>query len=286
MWSIVVHAGVADFIPTPEQDTRMKELIEIAKSRGASLLKSGKSCTDAVEETIKFMENTGEFNAGKGSVRTQEETKEMDAAIMNGKDLSWGAVGYVTDIENPITAARDIMSEANELLLVGKGAESYVTNNISRNKKRKGYGSIYFDLGTVGCVAMDKHGNICAGISSGGAYNKPSGRIGNASIIGAGIYANNETCGLSTSGIGEEFIRYSLCNTVHCLMKFGKMNFKGACSVALELMPPSSVGIIGIDNNGNIISFTNCKKFYTTSQKSGVKVDLKRKKVVPKRRNY
>lgn len=268
MWSIIIHGGVSDFVPSEAEDEMISGFMNAALALGEKLLKKGVDCVTVVRRVLEFIENTGEFNAGRGSVKNRDGIIEMDAAIMRGRDLSWGAVGAVRKANNPIAMAEEIMTETGGLFLVGRGAEKFHEQKVYKNKR---YGSIYSDLGTIGCVVLDMNGDLCAGMSSGGAFNKYSSRIGDASIIGAGLYANNETCAISSSGIGEEFIKHSIANTMHCFMKYMHMNLKTACEKVINLLPQEGGGLIAVDRKGNMVVAHNCVKFYAVHKRSEFK---------------
>jgi len=265
MYAIIAHGGVADFIPTEKEDEKLLKIMNKAKEKGKKILEKGGSCVDAVEKVIKYLEDSNEFNCGKGSVKNNEGKVEMDATIMQSKDMSWGSVGAVRDIHT-ISMARKVMDKTKGLFIVGRGAEKFINNKTKKKKKHfKKTETIYFDLGTVGCVCLDKSGNMAAGISSGGAFNKYPGRLGDAAVLGGGILANKNIA-VSSSGIGEEFIKHSIANTIHCAMKYGKMTLKNACKDALDLLPEESAGIIALDSEGNMVIAHNCKKFYAVSE--------------------
>lgn len=266
MWRVVVHSGVADSMPGKHEDEVLMHHIRRSREEAVKVLKEGGDCVDAVAAAIKYMEDCAQFNAGKGSVLSDEGIVEMDAAIMRGSDKAWGAVGYIKDTEsNPILMAKTIM-EGPELFLVGKGAEQFIEKSDALWKRD--VGNIRSNLGTVGCVVLDTRGNLCAGMSSGGRFQKPTGRIGSAAVIGAGLYADDQVA-ISSSGMGEEFIKHSIANTIHCLLKYGKRKtLVDAAEEALEMLPMEGGGIIGVDKKGNMIAVHNCVKFYITSATS------------------
>ena len=220
-WAIVIHGGAGVITRdrlTPEAEAEYRGMLQTALDTGAAVLDDGGTALDAIERTIHVMEECPLFNAGKGAVFTHEGRNEMDASIMDGSNLSAGAVAGVTDIRSPISAARKVMEASPHVLLAGKGASefaaeqgleivdpSYFYTEERYQQLRKALDKDKF--GTVGCVVLDLHGNIAAGTSTGGMTNKRYNRIGDTPIIGAGNYANNNTCAVSATGHGEFFIR-------------------------------------------------------------------------------
>lgn len=269
------------------------EALDAALEKGYSLLKAGGTALDAVEAAVRYMEDDPLFNAGKGAVFTNEGRNELDAAIMNGKTLAAGSVAGVTTIKNPVTAARAVMEKSPHVMLAGKGAEQFARgqgleivdpsyfyteerwNGLQRVKamdssrakkdsisKTSAYSEFYDSplgiagkYGTVGAVALDRHGNLAAATSTGGMTNKKFGRIGDAPIIGAGTYANNNTAAISGTGWGEFYIRLVLAKSVSDRMEFGKQSLQQASGeMVMKLLPAmgGDGGLIAVDKNGNI----------------------------------
>ena len=220
-WAIVIHGGAGGMTKenlSPELDKEYRASLSLAINTGKKILADGGSALDAVEQTIRTMEDNPLFNAGKGAVFTHEGRNELDAAIMDGSNLAAGAVAGVTDIKNPITAARRVMTNSPHVMLAGAGASQFAKEQgleivpPSYFYTEKRYNELQEILkkeknGTVGCCALDKNGNLAAGTSTGGMANKRYNRIGDSPIIGAGTYANNNTCAVSGTGHGEYFIR-------------------------------------------------------------------------------
>src|SRR5690606_5709566 len=231
--SIAIHGGAGTLVKgmmTPEKEKQYRADLEKALDAGYEALATGKSAIDAVEIAVKELENSPLFNAGRGSVFTADETHEMDASIMDGKTLNAGAVSLISGIKNPIALARDVMDKSEHVFLAGNGAlqfakkqgysleqDDYFYDDFRHQQWLEIKDSDSFQLdhaakkdskfGTVGAVACDANGNIAAATSTGGMTNKRFGRIGDSPIIGAGNYANNETCAVSCTGSGEFFIR-------------------------------------------------------------------------------
>ena len=277
--AIVIHGGAGiilkENISKSKEDSIINKLDE-AISKGWELLKKGQSSEMAVIETIKILEDSPLFNAGKGSVFNNEGNVENDASIMRGNDLNAGASSGTSNVKNPITLAANIMNHSEHVFLSSKGAESFAKNrnleivnneyfhtkfryNQLLNKKGED------KYGTVGCVAIDGNGNIVAGTSTGGMTNKKWGRIGDSPIIGAGTYANNSTCGISSTGSGEYFIRTVAAFQVSSLLENHNYDLKKAMyKVIHEKIGEigGDGGMIGIDKNSNISMEFNTAGMY------------------------
>ncbi len=277
--AIVIHGGAGiilkEDISKSKEDSIINKLNE-AVSRGWGLLKDGESSELAVIETIKILEDSPLFNAGKGSVFNSDGKVENDASIMRGNDLNAGASSGTSNVKNPITLAADVMNHSEHVFLSGKGAEKFAKernleiveneyfhtefrfNQLLDKKEEKKYG-------TVGCVAIDIDGNIVAGTSTGGTTNKKWGRIGDSPIIGAGTYANNNTCGISSTGSGEYFIRTVAAYQVSSLLENRNYDLTKAMSkVIYEKIGKigGDGGMIGIDKNSNISMEFNTPGMY------------------------
>ncbi len=277
--AIVIHGGAGiilkENISKSKEDSIINKLDE-AISKGWELLKKGKSSEMAVIETIKILEDSPLFNAGKGSVFNSEGKVENDASIMRGNDLNAGASSGTSNVKNPITLAANIMNHSEHVFLSGKGAE-----NFAKNRNLKIVNNEYFHTkfrynqllnkkgedkyGTVGCVAIDVNGNIVAGTSTGGMTNKKWGRIGDSPIIGAGTYANNSTCGISSTGSGEYFIRTVAAYQVSSLLENHNYDLKKAMYKVIHEKIGGiggDGGMIGIDKNSNISMEFNTPGMY------------------------
>jgi len=277
--AIVIHGGAGiilkENISKSKEDSIINKLDE-AISKGWKLLNEGKSSEIVVIETIKILEDSPLFNAGKGSVFNSEGRVENDASIMRGNDLNAGASSGTSNIKNPIALAADIMNHSNHVFLSGKGAENFakartleiVENEYFHTKFR--YNQLLNKkgedkYGTVGCVAIDINGNIVAGTSTGGMTNKKWGRIGDSPIIGAGTYANNSTCGISSTGSGEYFIRTVAAFQVSSLLENNDYDLKKAMSKVIHEKIGGiggDGGMIGIDKNSNISMEFNTPGMY------------------------
>ena len=221
---------------TPEQDRAYRDALRTALEAGRSALARGGAATDAVKAAIVTMEDNELFNAGKGAVFTTDAKNELDAAIMDGKSLDSGAVTGVEHIKNPIELADAVRTGSRHVMFAGQGAELYAlskgfklvtqdyfyTDRRWRELREAKQGRTDFEFGTVGAVALDGHGDLAAGTSTGGLTNKPVGRIGDSPIIGAGTYANDRTVAVSATGTGEFFIRQVVAHDISALMDYAQ----------------------------------------------------------------
>lgn len=263
-FAIVVHGGAGGYHLTVEEELLYKQGIEQALNAGYSVLEKGGNSIDAVEEAIEVMEKSPLFNAGRGSVLNREGYVEMDASIMEGRELKAGAVAGIKHYLHPISIAKKVMEKSPHVFLVGDGAEKFallqgfqpippdsliVTKRLYDWKKQKEK-----RYGTVGAVAIDKNGNISAGTSTGGMEFKMEGRVGDSPIIGAGTYADNQSCGISCTGWGEYFIKQVAAFQVSALIRYQKYDIQTAINKVLRNIKGMGAtgGIIGIDKQGNI----------------------------------
>lgn len=263
-YTIVIHGGAGAMDPNMDESFKQQYLNSLTEALtiGKEILEKGGSSLDAVEKVVRFLEDDSLFNAGKGAVFTSEGKVELDASIMDGRDLSSGAVAGVTIIKNPISLARLVMEKTPHILFAGKGAEElgkqlgieivdpsyfFVFERYEELKRR-----MEQNKGTVGCVAIDQSGNIAAATSTGGRTGKMPGRVGDTPIINAGTYANNNTCGVSATGIGELFIKNAACYRISVLMELRGYTLKQAAEeVIFKVLPEGSGGIISVDKNYN-----------------------------------
>lgn len=268
-WAIAVHGGAGVITReklTPDKEALYRAAMQQALDTGSAVLARGGSSLDAVEKTIRILEDCPLFNAGKGAVFTHEGRNELDASIMDGSNLAAGAVTCVTDIKNPISAARRVMTASPHVLLSGQGASEFAREqgleivDPSYFYTEERYQQLREALdkdkhGTVGCVALDKSGNLAAGTSTGGMTGKRYNRIGDTPIIGAGTYANNNTCAVSSTGHGEFFIRYTVAHDISALMEYKGLSLDSAARLVVKeklVKAGGSGGVICVDKNGNI----------------------------------
>jgi len=280
---LVVHGGAGTIRPgqvTVADEALYRQGLQKAIDAGYAVLEKGGSALDAVQAAIVILENDSMFNAGKGAVYAANGMIELDASIMDGSNLNAGAVAGVTNIKNPIIAARRVMEQSGHVMLARKGAEmfaeqngceivsqSYFWTTKTRNsynkrnegKNRKSYleqpGNVDEKYGTVGAVALDKQGNLAAGTSTGGMTNKKFARIGDSPIIGAGTYADNNSCAVSCTGWGEYFIRLGMAKAIADRVELLSMPVDDAAKLMIhdKLQKMGATGgIIAVDKNGNI----------------------------------
>ncbi len=272
-FGIVVHggAGVLSGLST-ERQQEIENKVKDTLISAYKILEDGGSSMDAVEFAVSEFEDSALFNAGKGSVYNSNEVQEMDASIMNGADRSAGAVASVQIIKNPIKLARKVLEETDHVLLVGHGAEIFAKDieetivdrsyfhseknlkRLKKAKKRISDNNIIEDkIGTVGAVALDKNGNIAAATSTGGMTNKMPGRVGDTPIIGSGTWAQNNVCGVSSTGHGEFFIKYQVAKEVCTRIEYLNETLEKASSDIIEelLKIDARGGIIAIDKDAN-----------------------------------
>ena len=292
---LAVHGGAGTIERsnmTPEKERAYRAGLERALSAGYEILKRGGSSLDATEAAVRVLEDDPHFNAGRGSVFTSAGTNEMDASIMDGRSLNAGAVGSVQHIKNPISLARLVMEKSPHVMLDCAGAEAFAQANgielvdqkyfftqerwdalqkikAAEKTHASGDGKSFLITdqdrhGTVGAVALDKDGNLAAATSTGGTTNKMPGRIGDTPVIGAGTYANNQTCAVSCTGDGEYFIRVVAAHEVSALMQYGGMKLQEAAQTALDSVKKlgGTGGLIAIDKNGDIALQFNTNGMY------------------------
>jgi len=298
-YTLVIHGGAGTMSKqniTPEKEKQVLDALNKALDTGEAILKNGGSALDAVEQTIMVLENAPYFNAGKGAVFTNAGKNEMDASFMDGSNRNAGAVGGVTIVKNPIRAARAVMEKSAHVLLTGEGANEFAREqNIetvdpsyfhtdsrweslqkakAREKQTGEHLPTHSPLkyGTVGCAALDKNGNLAAGTSTGGMTNKRYNRLGDSPIIGAGTYANNNTCAISSTGHGEFFIRFAVAYDISAMMEYKEMPFQKAADFVINdklKAEGGSGGIIGVDKYGNVAMPFNTEGMYRGYIKPG-----------------
>jgi beta-aspartyl-peptidase (threonine type) len=257
-FAIAIHGGAGTILRenlTAEMEAEYRNVLETAVRTGHEILKNGGSSQEAVEQTIRVMEDSPLFNAGKGAVLNSLGEVELDASFMDGETLNAGAVSGMQTIKNPISAAIEVMDKSPHVMLSGKGADQFSSerglevvspeyfltqrriNALEKVKAKERNQALQIEdksfllqqkYGTVGCVALDLEGNLAAGTSTGGMTNKKWNRIGDAPIIGAGTYANNKTCAISATGWGEYFIRSVVAYDISALMEYKNLSLQEA----------------------------------------------------------
>ena len=291
-WALAIHggAGVISKDMPAEQRAQYTAGLEAALTAGKKVLEGGGTALDAVQAVILTLEDNPLFNAGKGAVYTHEGTHELDAAIMNGEDRSCGSVTGIKTVKHPILLARAVMERTPHVFMAGEGAEALadkldlerVPNSYFDTERRreqldraiereKETGSWAESFGTVGAAALDTHGNLAAATSTGGLTNKRFGRIGDVPVVGAGTYADNGSCALSGTGIGEQFIRNTVTRTIAALVEYKGMSCQQAADhVMRERLDPGDGGVIGVGTKGDIVwSFNSTGMFRGATDSTG-----------------
>lgn len=285
-YALVIHGGAgtitrANLKPNKEAEYRAK--LDAVLKKGNEMLASGADAIDVVEEVIRIMENSPLFNAGKGAVYNFEGKQDMDASIMDGANLNCGAIAGVSNIRNPIKLARIVMDSSEHVFLSRSGAEQfgekmnleivepeyfYSEGRFNAWKKRKENETALSENekhGTVGAVCLDKNGNLAAGTSTGGMTFKKWGRIGDSPVIGAGTYANNKSCAVSSTGHGEYFIRAMVAHDIAASMEHGKLTLEEAANTVIHEKLTNlggTGGVIALDAFGNVSMPFNTEGMY------------------------
>lgn len=297
-YGLVIHGGagvIERAAMTPEREAEYRAALNRALQAGYTVLDHGGTALEAVTAAINLMEDNPLFNAGKGAVFNADGICELDASVMDGRTQAAGAVAALHHIKNPINLARDVMLKSEHVMLVGDGAEKFaqslgyqlVPNEYFQTdwrreqlkkaqeqekekagKKTAALAEDYFTRqlrwGTVGCVALDKAGNLAAGTSTGGMTNKKYGRVGDAPIIGAGTYANNATCAVSATGWGEFFIRVGVARDIAAQMEYRGTPLREAAAATIAKVAKlgGDGGVIALDAQGNIAMEFNSPGMY------------------------
>ena len=301
-FGIVIHGGAGTILKENMSDSleqAYKTKLEEAIRTGHEILANGGTALEAIQRTINIMENSPLFNSAKGAVFTNEGKNELDASIMDGKTLNAGAIAGVTNVKNPINLAYEVMVNSDHVLLSGEGAEQFAKEQgleivdpeyfytekrfksmeRAREREKKEINKTAFydpflkdeKFGTVGCAALDKNGNLAAGTSTGGMSNKKYNRIGDSPIIGAGTYANNKTCAISSTGWGEYFIRGVVAYDISALMEYKGLSLQEAAAEVIQKKQPElggNGGIIAIDHEGNMVTEFNTAGMYRATMNS------------------
>jgi len=302
-FSLVIHGGAGTIVKedmTPELELAYRIALEDAMQAGYAILESEGSATNAVKAAIVVLEDNMLFNAGRGSVFTKKGVQEMDAAIMNGSNLQAGAVAGIRNVRNPILLAEEVMINSDHVFLSGEGAIDFAikqgiklepdeyffspfrydqwkemrdSESYALDHTQQGITALMKDkkFGTVGAAACDAYGNIAAATSTGGMTNKKYGRIGDTPVIGAGTYANNNTCAISCTGHGEPFIKAVAAYDVSCLIEYKGMSLLQAMNevVMVKLVKINGEGgMIGVDKSGNTAMVFNSAGMYRAMKKS------------------
>ncbi len=297
---IAIHGGAGTILRshmTPELQAQYENALKEALNKGYSLLGQGGTAVDAVAAAVMVLEDFPLFNAGKGSVFNHIGKHEMDAAIMDGSDLSAGAVAGICGVRNPIALAKLVMQRSEHVMLFGKGAEDFAlqqklpveeeTYFFNEQRFQQWQEALAEDrvsldhndkkFGTVGAVALDASGNLAAATSTGGMTNKKFGRVGDSPIIGAGTYASNTSCAVSCTGHGELFIRTVMGHDISCLMEYKGLSLHEACDVLVHdklVKIGGEGGLVAIDRHGNIAMPFNSEGMYRGFKNSDGKMQV------------
>jgi beta-aspartyl-peptidase (threonine type) len=287
MYSIAIHGG-AGTLPrsemSPQLEAQYRADLQKALDAGFKVLADGGTSLDAVATSVRMLEDSPLFNAGKGAVFNREAQVELDAAIMDGATLRAGAVAGLKHIRNPIDLARLVMEQSQHVLLIGSGAEEFALDHgmtlvpnsyfhterrreqLERARRGDKLAAIKLNyFGTVGAVARDQKGTIAAATSTGGMTGKRPGRVGDSPIIGAGTYANNETCAISGTGHGEFFIRQVVAHDIHALMEYRGMSLEQAVNEVVKkklVERKGEGGVIAVDAKGNLALVFNTEGMF------------------------
>lgn len=285
---------------SPELQERYEGSLRTALDAGYAILEGGGTALDAVTATVKSLEDFPLFNAGRGAVFTYDGVHELDASIMDGRDRACGAIAGVSGIRNPVTLARAVMEQSEHVLLAGKEAErfaaqlgftteaaEYFFTQQRHDQLRDALdaGRMQLDhsdkprypdekkFGTVGAVALDAAGNLAAATSTGGMTGKRWGRVGDSPIIGAGTWADNETCAVSCTGHGEFFIKAVVGHDIHCLMSYRGLSLQEASDVVVHdklVKMGGEGGLVAVDAQGNIAMPFNSEGMYRARRSSAL----------------
>ena len=296
-FTMVIHGGAGTILKedmTPALEHAYLEGLQMALSVSYAVLEQGGTAINAVKAALVLLEDNVLFNAGRGAVFTKKGVQEMDAAIMDGSDLSAGAVAGVRNVRNPIELATEVMRNSNHVFLSGKGANDFaIKQGIKLEPDEYFFSQFRYDqwkairdsdnysldhtnhhleelmrdkkFGTIGAVACDSNGNVAAATSTGGMTNKKYGRIGDSPMIGAGTYANNATCAISCTGHGEIFIRSVAAYDVSCLMEYKGLSLREAMDKVVNeklVKMQGEGGMIGVDAKGNAAMIFNSAGMY------------------------
>lgn len=291
-YALVVHGGCGNVVRecfSEHQERAHLATLRQSLEAGQRILQQDGSSLDAVESAIRVLEDSPLFNAGRGSVFTHQGTQEMDASIMDGRNRQAGAVTGITKLRNPVSVARAVMEHSTHVLLSGAGAETFAREQgmefattdwlfdhmrwqqyrkaLSEDRQFMDHASDDQKYGTVGAVALDRHGNLASGSSTGGITNKKHGRVGDSPLIGAGNYADNTTCAVSCTGEGEFFIRDVTAYRVSALMEYANSRIEDASMTVMKSLEDigGKGGFIAVDHFGRVVMPFNTEGMFRGS---------------------
>ncbi|WP_299149213.1 isoaspartyl peptidase/L-asparaginase family protein [uncultured Dokdonia sp.] len=313
-FGLVIHGGAGTILKknmTDSLESAYRAKLDEATRAGHKVLSDGGTSMEAVTAAINIMEDSPLFNAGKGAVFTHDGTNELDASVMDGNTLNAGAISGVTTVKNPIDLAVAVMNKSEHVMLSAKGAEQFAAEQgleivdpsyfyterrykslqkiIDKEKTQLDHDLdkkvTYMDpfikdskYGTVGCAALDKYGNLAAGTSTGGMTNKRYNRIGDAPIIGAGTYANNASCAVSSTGWGEFFMRGMVAHDIAAIMEYKEVTLQEAAEEVIQKKLTDlggTGGIVSIDRDGNVAMEFNTAGMYRAHMNAAGEIDIK-----------
>lgn len=266
-WLVLVHGGAGQIGElTPTQEHFYRRQLRRAVEEAAAILASGGRSLEAVTVAVQILEESALFNAGRGSVRNRQGRVEMDAAVMDGASRRAGAVAAVRSLRSPVQAARLVAEYSPHVLLVADGAEEFALSHGAAGVTPDYFSPLHARSAedTVGAVALDSEGNLAAATSTGGTVGKLPGRVGDSPLIGAGTYADNRSCAVSTTGTGEHFIRTVAAYSVHARLLWGHLSLEEAARQVLQEVAAlgGSGGLIALDVAGNAVALCSSPGMY------------------------
>ncbi|MDQ7006630.1 MAG: isoaspartyl peptidase/L-asparaginase [Acidobacteriota bacterium] len=283
-WALAIHGGAGAIPRDSPQDLQQayRRSLSNALETGRRMLAEGAASLDVVETVIRRLEDDPLFNAGRGAVYTHDGRHELDAALMRGEDLACGAVAALRTVRHPITLARRVMERTRHILLVGEGAEAFADEtgvervdpaffDTERRRRQwleflersRHHGPANEERSTVGVVALDRRGHLAAGTSTGGLTGKRFGRVGDVPLIGAGTYADDRSCAVSCTGVGEAFIRHSVAHSISALMSLAGMDVQQAARRMIhDVLEPGVGGVIAVGRDGTLALEFNTPGMY------------------------
>lgn len=299
--AIAIHGGAGTLSRETidaRQEAELRERLHAAVTAGHRVLVAGGTSIEAVTVAIRLLEDSPLFNAGRGAVFNAEGRVELDASIMNGATRQAGAVAAVHRVRNPIDLALAVMRDSPHVLLIGAGAEAFARDRgvelvepeyfhtdfrrrqLEEAREREAAGKAPREgafHSTVGAVALDRYGDLAAGTSTGGMTNKRFGRVGDSPIIGAGTFADNESCAVSGTGHGEYFIRWVVAYEICRRVADGASVIEAAESVVNDMLAEAggTGGVIAMDPGGAIAMPFNTKGMYRAAISTTGKVDIR-----------
>lgn len=290
-FAAIIHGGAGDWELKKENAKSYQKIMQEVLHKAYADLKAGASALDVVAQAIVQLEDSPLLNAGRGAIVNRNGYHELDASIMDGRDLNAGAVAAVSRIKNPILAARAVMEKSPHVLLVAKGAESFASEQgvtlvepdyfkVSEQEKEAALSIVKADkkFGTVGAAVLDRCGNLAAGTSTGGYKDKLPGRVGDSPIIGAGTYADNRSAAISATGHGEYFIRYAVAHDISSRMRYQGATLQKAADAVIQQelkAAGGSGGIIAVDKHGKIYASYNSKAMLHAYVNESAKIEVK-----------